>query len=94
MSKRDLAESFILERIQKEEFDILDRHFVDEFIKAVGCKSQPMAIGADRCRYLSATASRMHRAGLLDRGIIGLENMGMGWPKWVYTYSKPKGTQA
>jgi hypothetical protein len=89
MSKRDLAEKLILQRAKKEPIDILDRDFVDDFIEKTGCKFNQMPYGAHKCKYLGQTLSRMHKEGMLDRGIIGLSGMETGFPKWVYVYSKP-----
>ena len=84
-----IAEKIILDRVEKEPIDILDRYFVDEFIEKTGCKFDPQPFGAHKCKYLGQTLSRMFKEGKLSRGTIGLSNMEHGFPKWVYVYAKP-----
>ena len=90
LTMRQIAEKVILEKAEKGAFDILDRYFVDDFILKTGCKFKHTMLGANKCAYLGRTLSRMYSDGLLERGTIGIDGMGYGFPTWVYVYSKPK----
>lgn len=68
--------------------DILNRHFVDAYIVEFNPKYAVMPYGANKCSELGKLLSEMYHEGLLTRSTIGLANMYVGYPKWVYVYSK------
>ena len=83
--------AWLLRAIATEKFvDVLNTHFVDDYVNATGAKVIVMTWGANRCRLLSSDLMRMHNAGLLQKHRIGLGcNWQPGFPKWVNSYSLP-----
>lgn len=75
---------------QSERVDILNRYFVEDYVDATKAPHHPMTMGADRCPMLAADLRRLFHAGLLQRQRSGIEGMGYGWPKWVWTYHLPR----
>lgn len=69
--------------------DILDEHFVDDFIENTGAKFRPMIFGADKCKSLARDLADLYKRGVLVRHSCGINSptAGGGWPKWVYIYS-------
>lgn len=72
--------------------DILNADFVTDYVEATGTKRYSiMPYGADKCSQLGEDLSAMYRKGLLDRSTVGIDGMsGMGFPRWVYSYSLKK----
>jgi hypothetical protein len=72
--------------------DVLDAAFVDDFVEVTGLKVAVMPYGADKCPQLGRDLSAMFKAGRLTRWANGIwGGSGEGFPKWVYSYSLPKG---
>ena len=86
---RKKAEKYILNYLNENPtgIDILDCEFIDGFAKATGAKVKFTYWGANKCNYAAKTLSRMCKAGILERFVIGLgNNWQKGFPKWVYVY--------
>lgn len=72
--------------------DVCHSDFVDQYIDHTNAPFSPCMFGADRCRMLGYDLSQLYKAGKLSRWAAGLQGMGgMGFPRWVYSYSLPKG---
>lgn len=68
--------------------DVLNRDFHDEFADEFKVKQVFRMIGANECPQAMRVLSRMyHKDHYLNRSAIGLSQLGMGFPKWVYVYS-------
>lgn len=68
-------------------YDILHSEFVDDYLTATNVSFEPMFIGAHRCTTLSTDLRALYVEGTLRRYRAGIHDMGMGWPKWVWSYS-------
>jgi len=83
-------ETFVIEYLKKNQFvDVLDQEFMLAFANRFNCKARRMSLGAPRVPLAGKTLSAMFKKGLLTRSISGLDAYagGIGFPKWVYTYS-------
>ena len=83
-------ETFVIEYLQREQFvDILNHDFMVEFANRFNCKGRRMSIGAPRVPLAGRTLSVMFKKGLLNRFTVGIDAYagGVGFPKWVYSYS-------
>jgi hypothetical protein len=67
--------------------DVLNAHFVADYIEATEAKFYAMPYGAHKCPQLGRDLTRMHKEGALTRSTTGIQGMaGQGFPRWVYTY--------
>lgn len=66
--------------------DILDRYFSDEYIYLFNPKVDWTTFGASYVRLLAQDLAEMSKRGYLRRHRSGIEGMGCGWPKWVWSY--------
>lgn len=86
-----LRQEWILEHIKTNTIgtvNVLDSDFVAAYINATGAHRCIMAYGADKCPQLGKDLSALYNAGKLTRYITGIDGMGgMGFPRWVYSYS-------
>lgn len=71
--------------------DVVTRDFVEDYTDATGASYQLMPFGADKCPQLGRDLAKMADAGRLTRCRVGIDGMGgMGFPRWVWSYSLPK----
>lgn len=83
-------EAFILEYLRTHgQTDVLDSLFHDMYAKRFpGYKRNHYMIGASPVQQAMRDLKRMYKQAILKRSPIGIGNLsGMGFPKWVYTYS-------
>lgn len=86
-------EKFVTEYLERENFvDVLDVEFMRSFAMRFACKAFNMNHGALSVPLASKTLSDMFKKGLLERFIVGMSSYagGVGYPKWVYSYSLAK----
>ena len=86
-------EKFIIEWLEREQFvDVLCQDFMEQFANRFKCKGRRMSIGAPRVQLAGKTLSTMFKKGLLTRFTVGIDAYagGIGFPKWVYSYSLAK----
>ena len=86
-------EKFVIEYLAKEQFvDILNQDFMTAFAIHFDCRVFRQTIGAPRVPLAGKTLSAMFKKGLLTRFTVGIGNYagGIGFPKWVYSYSLAK----
>ena len=88
MNSVDLKRKFIYDYLEKNKIcSMLDQKFVDEYIEKFNPKSVRYTnYGANKCKELSLILSTMYRDGDLTRNVVGLRELGMGFPKWIYVY--------
>lgn len=65
--------------------DVLNDDFVTHYMEKTGAKAGICFYGAPKCRQLGQDLSKMHKLKLLKREICPVD-LGMGFPKWVYSY--------
>jgi hypothetical protein len=82
-----LLRHFVEHQRKFEFFDILNEGFVDAYAGSTGGAVEPTMFGAHKCPQLGRDLAALARDGLLQRQSIGVHNMGMGFPRWVYSYS-------
>lgn len=71
--------------------DCLNRDFVDHYTETTGARYGVHMYGADKCPQLERDLATMKKQFLLVRHRVGIQGMaGMGFPKWVWSYSLPK----
>jgi len=90
-------EKFVTEYLEREKFvDVLDVEFMRSFAMRFACKAFNMNHGAPRVPLASKTLSNMFKGGLLERFVVGVNSYagGVGFPKWVYSYSLAKPNKA
>ena len=87
--KRVYKVDWICEYLNKKDshVDILNRQFVDEYIKEFNPKIKETNFGADHCNDLSLSLKMGYDMGIFERARIGLHAHEMGFPNWVYVYS-------
>lgn len=78
--------SNIMQENSSRDWDILDTSFVERYIQETGVSFDPMPYGAPKCRTLGEDLSRMERERRVKRTVTPLPGLGMGFPKWVYSY--------
>ena len=71
--------------------DILNKAFVNDFILAFSPHFISMPYGAYKVPILGPLLSRMFRAGVLNRRVVGLKSHEWGFPNWVYVYQLGSG---
>lgn len=88
MVKPENRKEWILSRMRRDgcSVDVLNRDFVDDYVEATGAPYDPMPYGADKCKQLGRDLSQMTKEGTLERVAVGLAGVGMGFPKWVWSY--------
>ena len=74
--------------------DVLNTEFSlaynQEAAPTVGTKAKPLGL---KNPQLGKDLASMHSAGQLDRVAKGVEGkVGLGRPKWIYSYTLPQGT--
>lgn len=74
-------------REHKEGVDILNQDFVDKYIEKFNPKYAVQPYGANTCKQLNRLLSDMYHCNMLNRWVVGLSGIGMGFPKWVYVYT-------
>jgi hypothetical protein len=71
--------------------DILNKHFVDDYVEATGAKDIVTWFGANKCPTLAKDLRDMYNARLLTRWRNGIRSVGCdGFPKWVWSYELAK----
>lgn len=71
--------------------DVCNRDFVDAYIEATGAAYRGTHYGAYKCRMLGSDLARLVKQRRLSRSRTGIQGMaGMGFPRWVWLYRKPK----
>lgn len=71
--------------------DVTDVAFQEAFAKEFNASFIEKMYGAQPCPLAQRVLRRMWDDYRLRRSIIGLPEMsGMGFPKWVYSYSLPR----
>lgn len=89
--KPDARERWLLSRIAEEPgglVDVCNRDFVDDYIEATGASFRAVNYGAHKCPQLGRDLSRMASRRDLRRRRFGIEGMtGLGFPRWVWSYS-------
>ena len=86
-------EQFIIRYLEKEKFvDVLNQDFMVAFAMKFDCRVFRQTIGAPRVPLAGKTLSAMFKKGLLSRFTCGIDGYagGVGFPKWVYSYSLAK----
>ena len=90
-------ENFVIEYLAKEQFvDVLNQDFMTAFAIRFDCRVFRQTIGSPRVPLAGKTLSAMFKKGLLTRFTVGIDNYagGVGFPKWVYSYSLAKPNKA
>ncbi len=69
--------------------DVLNAHFVDEYIDATGATHILQMLGAHTCPQLGRDLGRLHARGLLSRYTAGIDGglCYQGFPRWVWSYT-------
>lgn len=67
--------------------DTLDSVFVDAYIEYTGAPFKCMLVGAHKCDVLAADLRALWKQGVLKRSPAGCSGVGMGFPKWIWSYS-------
>ena len=92
MKNQHEKQEFIMDYLQQRkntpycQVNVLNSHFVNEYIEKFSPKYIPMPYGAHKVPELGKILSNMYRCHLLYRYIVGLQHMESGFPKWIYTY--------
>jgi hypothetical protein len=92
MSKRE-REDWLVARVLAEPggADVCNRDFVQDYIDATGMAHRVTWFGANKCPALGRDLARLVKKRRLSRHRTGIEGMaGMGFPRWVWMYQKPK----
>lgn len=86
---RTERDDWLLLRVHEERtVDMLNRGFVEDYIRWTGAAFRPSFWGAPWCGLLSSDLARLAREKVLKRTPLGLPsgNWQPGFPKWVYSY--------
>lgn len=75
--------------------DILNRKFIEDYVKATGTKFKPTYWGADKSPILGRDLAKMAKDKTLERYRCGLSGgiWQPGFPKWVWSYLVPSLTR-
>lgn len=90
---RTEREAWLVERVLAEPggADVCNRDFVDDYTDATGAAYRVTNYGANKCRSLGEDLARLVKQRRLSRSRTGIEGMaGMGFPRWVWLYKRPK----
>ena len=90
MRKQEIKELFVINYLKNKSdtIDILNTPFMDLYIDTFKPEKWSLQFsGAPMCPEVGRLLSSMYKKGILRRHSIGLSEMGVGWPKWIYVYS-------
>lgn len=93
MLGRSEREKWLVKRVLAEPggADVCNRDFVQDYIDTTGAAHRITNYGANKCAMLGTDLARLAKQRRLSRHRTGISGMaGLGFPRWVWLYQKPK----